>query len=103
MLKKWVLDKVHGSPAENRRVAPSMRGGLPPGSDEREPVVGAGIENLDGGRGAIAHLGPYAPLITAIREELEHFVESHVRLHLAIAERDRYVLTSIDVDCDAHG
>ena len=41
------------------------------------------------------HLGPYAALIGAIREELEHFVASQLRLHLAIAERDRYVL---DVD-----
>ena len=46
------------------------------------------------------HLGAYAPLVAAIREELEHFVASHVRMHLAIAERDRYLLTSIDVDCD---
>jgi pSer/pThr/pTyr-binding forkhead associated (FHA) protein len=42
-------------------------------------------------------LGPYAPLISAIREELEHFVVHYLRLHLAIAERDRYLLTSIDV------
>jgi pSer/pThr/pTyr-binding forkhead associated (FHA) protein len=43
------------------------------------------------------HLGPYAPLIQSIRDELEHFVASYLRLHLAIAERDRYLLTSIDV------
>ena len=102
-VKRWVLGKVHGSPAAGRRVAPSVRGELPEGSDAREPMVGDGAERADGGRGTIAHLGPYAPLIAAIREELEHFVESHVRLHLAIAERDRYVLTSIDVDCEAHG
>ena len=46
---------------------------------------------------AAPHLGPYAPLIGAIRDELEHFVASYLRLHLAIAERDRYLLTSIDV------
>src|SRR5262249_57942118 len=46
---------------------------------------------------AAPHLGAYAPLIGAIREELEHFVASYLRLHLAIAERDRYLLTSIDV------
>ena len=45
------------------------------------------------------HLGAYAPLVAAIREELERFVASHVRMHLAIAERDRYLLTSIEVDC----
>ena len=47
------------------------------------------------------HLGAYAPLVAAIRDELEHFVASHVRMHLAIAERDRYLLTSIEVECDA--
>jgi len=46
---------------------------------------------------ATPHLGPYAPLIGAIRDELQHFVASYLRLHLAIAERDRYLLTSIDV------
>jgi pSer/pThr/pTyr-binding forkhead associated (FHA) protein len=46
-----------------------------------------------------AHLGAYAPLIGAIRDELQHFVSSQLRLHLAIAERDRYLLTSIDVEC----
>ena len=45
------------------------------------------------------YLGAYAPLIGALREELEHFVASHVRMHLAIAERDRYLLTSIAVEC----
>ena len=47
------------------------------------------------------HLGAYAPLVAAMREELEHFVASHVRMHLAIAEHDRYLLTSIDVECVA--
>ena len=45
------------------------------------------------------HLGAYAPLVAAIREELEQFIASHVRMHLAIAERDRYLLTSIEVEC----
>ena len=45
------------------------------------------------------HLGAYAPLVAAMREELEHFVASHVRMHLAIAEHDRYLLTSIEVEC----
>ena len=47
------------------------------------------------------HLGAYAPLVAAMREELEQFVASHVRMHLAIAEHDRYLLTSIDVECVA--
>jgi len=45
----------------------------------------------------VQHLGPYAPLIGAIRDELEHFMVSYLSLHLAIAERDRYLLTSIEV------
>jgi FHA domain-containing protein len=45
------------------------------------------------------HLGAYAPLVAALRQELEYFVASHVRMHLAIAERDRYLLTSIGVEC----
>ncbi len=47
------------------------------------------------------HLGAYAPLVAAMREELEQFVASHVRMHLAIAEHDRYLLTSIEVECVA--
>src|SRR5678816_2737176 len=35
--------------------------------------------------------------IGAVRDELEHFVASHVRLHVVIAERDRFLLTSIGV------
>src|SRR5947199_269291 len=49
------------------------------------------------------HLGPYAPLIGAIRDELEHVVAGHVRLHLAIADRDRFLLTSIGVRCPDDG
>ncbi len=44
-----------------------------------------------------ADLGAYAPVIGAVRDELEHFVASHVRLHVVIAERDRFLLTSIGV------
>jgi pSer/pThr/pTyr-binding forkhead associated (FHA) protein len=46
-----------------------------------------------------AHLGVYGPLIAAIRDELEHFIASHVRLHLAIADRDRFVMTAVAVAC----
>jgi hypothetical protein len=45
------------------------------------------------------HLGVYGALIAAVRDELEHFVATHIRLHLAIAERDRFLLTSIGVAC----
>ena len=99
-LKNWILHKMNGL---------STRADLP-----RSPVLRAGAvaspavirrnatrASLGTAPGAAASappdLGPYAPLISAIREELEHFVVSYLRLHLAIAERDRYVLTSIDV------
>ena len=48
--------------------------------------------------GGLEHLGAYRPLVAAIREELERFVATDLRLHLAIAERDRYVLTSIVIE-----
>ena len=99
-LKNWILQKMNGL---------STRADLP-----RSPVLRAGAVASPAvirrnatraslgtapGRAAPAtpDLGPYAPLISAIREDLEHFVVSYLRLHLAIAERDRYVLTSIDV------
>ena len=59
---------------------------------EPPPVRGRSSPGLD-------HLGVYRPLVGAIREELERFVASDLRLHLAIAERDRYVLTSIEIEC----
>ena len=46
----------------------------------------------------LEHLGAYRPLVAAIREELERFVATDLRLHLAIADRDRYVLTSITIE-----
>ena len=68
-------------------------------AEPHEPRLGAA-----GARGATAeevvHLGPYRPLIAAIREELEQFATNQLRLHLAIAERDRYVLASIEVECE---
>jgi len=100
-LKKWVVGKVNGNGGagtrrEPRRMAPSLRGAP---SEAEEPVIGRAGQR-PGGQWQAAHLGPYAPLIGAIREALEHFAASQVRLHLAIAERDRYVLTSIEVECD---
>src|SRR6202007_2776421 len=85
------------------RVAPSLGGAGAPPDHATEPVLGGASGNHDQERSAIAHLGPYAPLIATIREELEQFAESQLRLHITIAERDRYVLTSIDIDCEEHG
>ncbi|HEY8242505.1 MAG TPA: FHA domain-containing protein [Casimicrobiaceae bacterium] len=91
-MKGWLLGKVHGPGQDGRRVAPSLQG---------DPVAAldsaASSANDAERRSAHAHLGPYAPLISAIRDELEQFVERQLRLHLAIAERDRYVLSSIEV------
>src|SRR6266487_2559258 len=98
-LKNWILHKMNGM---------ANRVDLP-----RSPVLSAGVIRspvvmrrnpgrttaapAPGAASPAPHLGPYAPLIAAIREELEQFVVSYLRLHLAIAERDRYLLTSIDV------
>jgi len=101
-LKGWVLNKV------NRLVT---RVDLPPratplgqaimrrAGEPRAPGVRA-----NGNQDTLPrpqHLGAYAPLVAAMREELEHFVTSHVRMHLAIAEHDRYLLTSIEIECVA--
>ena len=94
-MKGWLLGKVHGPGNEARRVAPSLRDGASVTDTGRAEHDGS-----DAGRAREAHLGPYATLIAAIRDELADFVESQLRLHLAIAERDRYVLASIEVACE---
>src|SRR5689334_18305951 len=105
-LKNWILNKMNGV---------AGRADLP-----RSPVLGGAradapsvlrrsarrrFPDADAGAGEAVlqarHLGPYAPLIGAIRDELEHFVVSYLSLHLAIAERDRYLLTSIEVRATA--
>jgi len=96
-IKGWVVHKV------NRLFT---RVDLPPRATplgqavmraKREPDArGGGADSLPRPQ----HLGAYAPLVAAIREELEQFVASHVRMHLAIAEHDRYLLTSIEVECE---
>ena len=91
-MKGWLLGKVHGPGQDGRRVAPSLHGDPASALDAASPPA-TDAER----RAATAHLGPYAPLIAAIRDELEAFVERQLRLHLAIAERDRYVLSSIEV------
>jgi pSer/pThr/pTyr-binding forkhead associated (FHA) protein len=107
-LKSWVLHRVHDMnglagradlpPREPdfqpTRPAPEPAGGRIEGvlrAPPPEPIVNP------------EHLGAYGPLIGAIRDELEHFVAAHVRLHVVIADRDRFVLTSIGVRCAAPG
>jgi len=108
-LKSWILHGVH------RMNGLAARGDLPEphagGRDAPPPSAGATPPRAERGKRVAAareptlasaeHLGAYGPLIDAIRDELEHFVASHVRLHLAIAERDRYLLTAIGIGCEA--
>lgn len=96
-LKSWMLARVH-------RISPLYgRVDLPPREPDSLhtepsplPPAGADVSAMD-------HLGPYGALITAIRVELEHFVADHVRLHLTIADRDRFLLTSIGLRCPDDG
>lgn len=99
-IKNWIMSKVSGvaGRADLPRSPVLTMPGDPPsvlrhGSRRREPS--------DALAAPMQHLGPYAPLIGAIREELEQFVLSYLGLHLAIAERDRYLLTSIEVRATA--
>jgi pSer/pThr/pTyr-binding forkhead associated (FHA) protein len=94
--KNWILNKMGGTSRDVPR-SPVLVGGkadapsvIRHDARRREPEANRAVPTPP-------YLGAYAPLITAIREELEHFVASYLTLHLAIAERDRYVLTSIEV------
>lgn len=98
-VKSWVLHRVQGIGGA------AGRSDLP-GRDARhlhEPDLDADAAPRTGGDAAPdalragADLGAYAPLIGAVRDELEHFVASHVRLHVVIAEHDRFLLTTIGV------
>ena len=104
-LKSWVLGRLQSM---NGLVA---RVDLPARGAQAEPTLESTRESAQhAGSGPSAHvpesalsraeyLGAYGPLISAIRDELEHFVASQVRLHLAIAERDSFLLTSVGVRC----
>src|SRR6266850_2767122 len=99
-LKNWILHKMNGLGARaDLPRSPVLRSAPVPSPAviRRHTSRGTISTAPSGGAPAAPHLGRYAPLISAIREELERFVVSYLRLHLAIAERDRYVLTSIDV------
>jgi pSer/pThr/pTyr-binding forkhead associated (FHA) protein len=102
-LKSWILHKMNGLTARTDLprspvlLARAVDAPSAIGREARHRVPAA----ADTAAPAAAHLGPYAPLIAAIRDELEHFVVSQLRLHLAIAERDRYLLTSIEVRANA--
>jgi pSer/pThr/pTyr-binding forkhead associated (FHA) protein len=101
-LKSWILHKMDGLASRSDLRSPVMRTGVVDAPsvirrDTRRRTLAA----VEAQAPAAPHLGPYAPLIAAIRDELEHFVLSQLRLHLAIAERDRFRLTSIEVRANA--
>jgi pSer/pThr/pTyr-binding forkhead associated (FHA) protein len=93
-----MVGKASGARGSARRDTGS-RSDWSQGGGPREPSMHA-LGEREEARTGVQHLGPYAPLIGAIRDELERFVMDELRLHLAIAERDRYVLTSIEVECE---
>jgi FHA domain len=105
-LKGWMLRKVNGVGTPGARVEPPSRAPTAARnasvlqSNAREPRLGTYGEQRGAAPDDVENLGPYRTLIGVIREELEHFVTTQLRLHLAIAERDRYVLVSVEVECD---
>src|SRR3954452_19520849 len=100
-VKRWMLRKVNAADkGASRSHAPAAKAVGAAAGDEHEPSLGSFGGRLASMAQEAEHLGPYASLIAAIREELEQFATSQLRLHLAIAERDRYVLASIEVECE---
>lgn len=101
-MKSWVLHRVQGIGAVAGRPDLPAREpghGRDPDLDRSRgtgtrPEEGAFAEPVLAGA---EHLGAYTSLIGAVRDELEHFVASHVRLHVVIADRDRFTLTAIGV------
>lgn len=100
-VKSWVLQRVQGLAAASSR--PDLPARDAQGSREPELDSPAGEARARAGLFAepslagADSLGAYAPLIGAVREEFERFVASHVRLHVVIADRDRFMLTAIGV------
>lgn len=98
-LKRWIVERMNRANRVVGRPDLAGRPGRSHGSRlPQEPSLNA-VPDDERLATPPAYLGAYAPLIGAIRDELELFVTSQLRLHLAIAERDRYLLTSIDVEC----
>src|SRR5215475_7593793 len=99
-LKTWIFRKMSGvATRADLPHTPMFHTPVPEGPSVTRRGVERSEPAIRHGEAApaVANLGAYAPLIAAIRDELEHFVVSYLRLHLTIAERDRYLLTSIDV------
>lgn len=104
-LKRWILNKMYGVTTRVDLPRSPVLRPVPadgPAVIRRDPRRNA-PGSVEAPASAAPHLGPYAPLIAAVREELEHFAASYLGLHLAIAERDRYLLTSVDVRATGPG
>ena len=99
-MKSWVLHRVQGiGAAAGRADLPSHSGGRgrEPGLDPDAARAASRAASPSRRSPTSRDLGIYAPLIRALRDELEHFVASQVRLHVAIADRDWFTLTAIGV------
>ena len=90
-LKGWMLRKVNGMGNPGSRVEPRSHAAMAAGGAGAPQFDASRLRAFGEHRGAmpddVENLGPYRALIGAIREELEHFVTTQLRLHLAIAER----------------
>ncbi len=95
--KTWILETV------NKLGHMFARDDLPPRASQPATATGARPGEPEDPTQTSEHLGTYAPPIQAIRDELERFVAAHVRLHLAIAEHDRFLLTGLEVRTDDAG
>lgn len=106
-LKNWILHGVHrmnglaSRPDLPQREPHAEAPPAAPGQSAARSPRAARVAGREPTLASVEHLGVYGPLIDAIRDELEHFVASQVRLHLAIADRDRFLLTSIGVGCES--
>ncbi|MEP6942100.1 MAG: FHA domain-containing protein [Betaproteobacteria bacterium] len=99
-LKSWMVNKANRLENSGSLATAAERRASEPSADALAPSMRASANARALAASDAEALGPYRPLIGAIREELEKFVTTQLRLHLAIAECDRYVLSSIEVECD---
>ena len=110
-LKNWILHGVHRMNGLVSRVDLPQRepeleaasSSPPTGPYAPRRPRAARSAGREPGLASAEPLGAYALLIDAIRDELEHFVASQVRLHLAIADHDRFLLTAIGIACGPEG
>lgn len=106
-VKSWVhggVQRING--LVSRSDLPPREPAFEPSAARPGPDGAAMLPRSASGEAVLAPaapLGAYAGLVAALRDELEHFVASHVRLHLAIADRDRFLLSALSVRCPDGG